>query len=77
MVQLGVLRFTKIDGKKCLVVLDEENRAAEIRALDRTLFYSKSKAYPLKGVDKGLVDWGCCSAGGSKRYLDSIVRRRN
>lgn len=52
MVRSGILRFTKIDGKKCFAVLDREHRAAEIRALDRTLFFNKSKAYPLVGVDK-------------------------
>ena len=52
MSHLGVLRFTEINGEKCLVVLDDEGRAAEIRALNRTSFYGKNKAYPLKGVDK-------------------------
>jgi hypothetical protein len=52
MVQAGILRFTKINCKKCFVVTDNEHRAAEIRALDRTLFSGKSKAYPLAGVDK-------------------------
>jgi hypothetical protein len=52
MVRTNLLRFLIINGKKCFVVLDGECRAAEIRAIDRTLFYGRSKTYPLKGVDK-------------------------
>jgi Toprim-like len=40
-----------IDGIKCYVITDGENRAAEIRRMDGKPF-GNSKAYPLKGVDK-------------------------
>jgi hypothetical protein len=52
MVKGGLLRFCVIDGVKCYVVTDAANRAAEIRRIDKNLFGNRSKAYPLKGVDK-------------------------
>lgn len=46
-----MLGFLTVDGHECFAVLDPENRSAEIRRIDRGNF-GKSKAYPLKGVDK-------------------------
>jgi len=51
MVKGGLLRFCVIDGHKSFVVTDAANIAAEIRRIDKKPF-GKSKAYPLKGVDK-------------------------
>lgn len=52
MVHAGILRLCKIDRVKCFVITDGSRRAAEIRRMDGKLF-GKSKAYPLRGVDKG------------------------
>jgi hypothetical protein len=51
MVKAGVLRFSMIEGKKCFVITDGENRAAEIRRIDGKPF-GNTKAFPLRGVDK-------------------------
>jgi hypothetical protein len=51
MVTAGLLRFSIVDGNKCFVITDESRRAAEIRRIDGQPF-GKSKAYPLRGVDK-------------------------
>ncbi|MFC7336137.1 hypothetical protein ACFQY0_03020 [Haloferula chungangensis] len=50
-VQLGMLRFLKIDGIRCYAITDTANKAAEIRRCDGKSF-GQSKAYPLKGVEK-------------------------
>lgn len=47
----GLLRFLKIDGRKCYVVTDNTRRCAEIRAIDGSLFGGK-KAFPLPNVCK-------------------------
>lgn len=46
-----MLGFLAVDGHECFAVLDPENRSAEIRRIDRGTF-GKTKAYPLRGVDK-------------------------
>ncbi|WP_367874018.1 toprim domain-containing protein [Luteolibacter sp. Populi] len=51
MVHSGLLRFLTVDGAKCWCVLDPSHRCAEIRRMDGQLF-GKSKAFPLRGVDK-------------------------
>lgn len=50
--EAGVVRFTEIDNHPCMIVSDREERAAEIRRLDGTLFPNSSKAFPLRGVTK-------------------------
>ena len=50
--EAGVVRFTEIDNHPCMVITDREERAAEIRRLDGTLFPNGSKAFPLRGVTK-------------------------
>ena len=50
--EAGVVRFTEIDNHPCMIITDREERAAEIRRLDGTLFPNGSKAYWLKGVTK-------------------------
>jgi hypothetical protein len=51
--EAGVVRFTEIGNHHCMVIGDREERAAEIRRMDGTLFppYER-KAFPLRGVDK-------------------------
>ena len=51
MVEAGILRFSIIEGNKCFVITDAENRAAEIRRMDGKLF-GTSKQFWLTGVDK-------------------------
>jgi hypothetical protein len=48
----GIVRFAEIDSHPCIIIGDREERAAEIRRLDGSLFARERKAYPLKGVDK-------------------------
>lgn len=50
-VQLGILRFCRIDGAKCFVITDTARRSAEIRRIDGKPF-GRAKAFPLRGVDK-------------------------
>ena len=50
--EAGVVRFTEIDNHPCMIISDREERAAEIRRLDSTLFPNGSKAFPLRGVSK-------------------------
>jgi hypothetical protein len=51
-VEIGFLRFLRVDGVPCYCITDATGRAAEIRRWDGELFFNKSKAYPLRGVDK-------------------------
>jgi hypothetical protein len=51
-VEIGFLRFLRVDGLACFSVTDDTGRAAEIRRWDGQPFFNKSKAYPLRGVDK-------------------------
>ncbi len=50
--EAGVVRFTEIDNHPCMIISDREERAAEIRRMDGTLFPNGSKAFPLRGVTK-------------------------
>ena len=50
--EAGIVRFTEIDNHPCMIISDREERAAEIRRLDGTLFPNGSKAFPLRGVTK-------------------------
>jgi hypothetical protein len=52
MVKYGFLKFLRIKDHDCFAITDSEQRSAEIRRIDRGLFYNDIKAYPLKGVDK-------------------------
>ena len=53
MVKLELLRFGTVEGLECYIVMDESQRAAEIRRVDGNPFpRGGRKAYPLKGVDK-------------------------
>ncbi len=65
MAQAGILRFSIINGHKCIVITDNERRAAEIRRVDGGLFSSGSKAYPLKGVDKSWLVGAALLADGA------------
>ncbi|KAB2639803.1 MAG: hypothetical protein DVB25_04970 [Verrucomicrobia bacterium] len=51
LVESGLVRPCTLEGHDCYIVTDPSNRAAEIRRLDRKPF-GKSKAFPLRGVDK-------------------------
>ena len=50
--EAGITGFMEIDNHPCMVITDREERAAEIRRLDGTLFPNGSKAFPLRGVTK-------------------------
>ncbi len=65
MTEAGILRFSVISGDKCIVITDNERRAAEIRRVDGGLFSSGSKAYPLKGVDKSWLVGAALLADGA------------
>jgi hypothetical protein len=50
-VSASVLRFLRVDERKCFCITDETRRAAEIRDIRGALFGDR-KAFPLRGVDK-------------------------
>jgi hypothetical protein len=52
MSEAGLLRFLDVRGAACFAILDDANRAAEIRRMDGGLWWTEKKAYPLAGVDK-------------------------
>lgn len=89
MVQLGFLRFGTVNGHRCYVILDDHQRAAEIRRVDGKAFSSGSKTYPLKGVDKSWLPgasliaerpatgWAICEGASDFLHLvDLYVRYR-
>lgn len=48
----GNIEFRLIGNEICYLVTDSKRINGEIRKLDKSLFFSGTKAYPMKGIDK-------------------------
>jgi hypothetical protein len=71
MVQAGILRFCRADGRACYVVTDATSRAAEIRRLDGEWF-GDNKAFWLSGVDKSWLP-GAELLAGEPKDVSAII----
>lgn len=91
MVEVDLLRFARVQGRRCYVITDECHRAAEIRCMDGKPFPNGNrKVFPLCGVDKSWLPgasfikespherrWIICEGASDYLYLvDLYVRYR-
>ena len=68
LVELGFLRFLRIDGVRCFTLTGPSRRVAEIRRIDGGSFASERKAFPLRGADKSFpLGWELLTEGGRSK----------